>query len=117
MVWIGEKEITMSRGWVVQFKDGSVICEDDMPWIKVPNKKNIRRMCLKWEDRLYSIDNKENYIVPQIRGYYDVNSAGGISKGVHSRTIGYYDLDSSCKVFMRVDENTGRMSLETEPIT
>ena len=36
---IGERNITMSRGWVVQFKDGAVICEDDMPWIKVPNKR------------------------------------------------------------------------------
>ncbi len=117
MVWVGEREIIMSRGWVVQFHDGTVICEEEMPWIKVPHKKDIRRMFLKWEDRLYSIDNQEHYIVPQTRGYYDVNSAGIMSEGIHSRAIGYYDLEGKCKVVMRVEEATGKMSFETIPLS
>ena len=117
MVWVGEREIIMPRGWVVQFHDKSVICEDDMTWIKVPKKRNISRMFLKWEDRLYVLDNQKYYTVPQTRGYYDVNSAGIASSGVHSRAIGYYDLENKCKVMMRVEEATGKMSFETIPIS
>jgi len=115
MVWIGEKEIKMRRGWVVQYKDGTVICEDEMPWNKVPNKKEIRRVILKWEDRTWSLDDKEHYTVPKIRGYVDVNSAGVANEGINSRTIGYYDLEEKCRVMVRVDETTGRMNYETEP--
>ena len=115
MVWVGEKEITMPRGWAVQYADGSVICEDEMTWRKIPNKKDIVRVILKWEDRIWSFDDKEHYTVPKTRGYMDVNSAGIASQGIHSRTIGYYDMDENCKVMMRVEESTGRMSYETEP--
>ena len=114
MIWIGEKEITMPRGWVVQYKDGSTVCEDDMPWGKVPNKREIQRMILKWEDRMWSIDDKENYTVPSKRGYIDVNTVGFGKQGIHSRTIGYYDLAEKCKVIMRVEEDTGKMSYEIE---
>jgi hypothetical protein len=114
MVWIGEREITMPRGWIAQFRDGTIVCEDDMPWKKVPNKRNIRRMILKWEDRTWSFDDKENYTVPSKRGYIDVNM-GGVSQGIHSRTIGYYSIEEHCKVIMRVDEATGKMALETIP--
>jgi len=115
MVWIGEKEIKMPKGWAVQYQDGSVVCEDEMPWNKLPNKKEIRRVILKWEDRIWSFDDKEHYTVPKTRGYMDVNSAGIASQGIHSRTIGYYDMEENCKVMMRVDEATGRMNYETEP--
>lgn len=115
MIWIGPKEIKMRKGWVVQYKDGTVICEDEMPWIKLPNKKEIRRVILKWEDRMWSFDDKENYTVPKTRGYMDVNSLGIMSQGIHSRTIGYYDVENNEKVIMRVEEATGRMNYETEP--
>ena len=115
MVWIGEKEIKMQKGWVVQYEDGTVTCEDEMSWQKLPNKKEIRRVILKWEDRVWSFDDKEHYTVPKTRGYMDVNSAGILNQGIDSRTIGYYDMEEKCKVMMRVDEITGRMSYETEP--
>lgn len=115
MVWIGEKEIKMQKGWAVQYKDGTVVCENEMSWMKLPNKREIRRVILKWEDRIWSFDDKEYYTVPKTRGYMDVNSAGVASQGIHSRTIGYYDLEERCKILMRVDEVTGRMNYETEP--
>jgi len=114
MVWIGDKEIKMPRGWVVEYRDGTVIYEDEMPWVKLPNKKEIRRVILKWEDRIWSFDDKKYYTVPKIRGYMDV-SVRGLSQGIHSRTIGYYDTEERCKVYMRVEEATGRMTYETEP--
>ena len=113
MVCIGEKEIKMPKGWIVQYQDGSVFCEDDMSWRKLPKKRDIRRVILKWEDRIWSFEDKENYTVPGTRGYLDV-SAGGVTQGIHSRTIGYYDTEENCKIIMRVDEATGKMTYETE---
>ena len=112
-MYIKNRDISMPKGWIAVFKDESVICEDDMVWNKVPNKKNICQMILKWEDRLWDLTNKECYTVPNKRGYVDVNSSS-ISQGIHSRTIGYYDLEEKCKVFIRVDEVTGQMQYETE---
>ena len=109
------KEISMRRGWIVQYKDGSVFYEDEMPWKKLPNKKEITRVFLKWEERLWSFEDKENYTAPKTRGYID-SSGGGITQGIHSRAIGYYDKENKCKVYMRVEEATGKMTYETEPI-
>lgn len=114
MVCIGDKEIKMPRGWIVAYRDGTAICEDEMSWIKLPNKKEIRRVILKWEDRIWSFDDKKNYTVPKTRGYVDVTT-GGMSQGIHSRAIGYYDTEERCKVYMRVEEATGKMTYETEP--
>lgn len=111
---VGSTDVSMKRGWIVQYHDGSVICEDDMPWVKVPKKRNIRKMILKWDDRFWSLENKENYTVPKKRGYIDVN-LGGSSQGIHSRTIGYYDMEEKCKVILRVEEDTGKMEYEIEP--
>jgi len=115
MVWIGEREIIMPKGWIVQYKDGLAVCESDMLWKKLPNKKEIRRVIQKWEDRIWSIDDKEHYTVPTTRGYIDVNSGPISTGGIHSRAIGYYDLENKCKVYLRVEEATGKMSYETEP--
>lgn len=114
MVHVGDREIKMPRGWVVEYQDGTVLCEDDMSWNKLPNKKEIKRMILKWEDRTWSFDNKKHYTVPKTRGYVDVHSRG-FSQGIHSRAIGYYDTEERCKVYMRVEEATGKMTYETEP--
>ena len=111
---VGDRDITMSKGWIAQFEDGTVICEDDMAWNKVPKKKNIRRMILKWEDRYWDFTDKEHYTVPKKRGYVDV-SMGGVSEGIHSRTIGYYDMEEKCKVILRVEESTGQMQYDIEP--
>lgn len=113
MVWIGEKEIKMHKGWVVLYKDGTIICEDEKTWKKLPNHKDIQRVILKWEDRIWSLDDKEYYTVPKTRGFMDV-STGGVSQGIDSRTIGYYDMKEKCRVYLRVDEITGRMTMETE---
>ena len=111
---VGDRDIHMRRGWIVQYKDGAVVCEDDMLWIKVPRKKEIRRMILKWDDRFWTIEDKENFTVPKKTGYIDV-SLGGSSQGIHSRTIGYYDIEERCKVILRVEESTGKMEYEIEP--
>ncbi len=115
MVWVGEREIKMDRGWIVQYKNGTVIYEDEMSWKKLPGHRDIKRVILKWGDRTWSFDDKRNYTVPKTRAYIDVNSAGISAQVIHSRTIGYYDSEERCKVIMRVEEATGKMSYETEP--
>jgi len=35
MVWIGEREIIMPKGWIVLYRDGTVVCEDEMSWKKL----------------------------------------------------------------------------------
>ncbi len=111
---VGDTNISMKRGWIAQFEDGTVICEDDMPWNRVPEKKNICRMILKWEERIWDLVDKEHYTVPKKRGYVDV-SMGGVSEGIDSRTIGYYDMEEKCKVILRVTEATGQMNYDIEP--
>ncbi len=111
---VGRTDVFMKRGWIVQYHDGSVITEDDMPWNKVPEKRKIQRMILKWEDRIWELCDKENYTVPKKRGYVDVNM-GGTSQGIDSRTIGFYDLEEKCKVILRVEEATGQMNYDIEP--
>lgn len=113
MVWVGGKEITMRRGWVVEYEDGDVIFEDEMSWRDLPNKK-IARVFLKWERKMWSLDGKKHYTIPKHKGYVDVNAGGMYNEGIDSRTIGYYDTDNKCRVYMRVDETTGNMKLETE---
>lgn len=116
MVWIGGCEIKMDRGWIVEYKDGHLVLEDEMSWNKLPNKKDIRKVFLKWEDRLWSIENQENFTVPSRRGHIDISPSGFIgNEGLHSRTIGYYDTENKCKVIMRVVEATGQMTYETIP--
>ncbi|KKN03877.1 hypothetical protein LCGC14_1103280 [marine sediment metagenome] len=118
MVWVGEREIIMPRGWVVLYKDGTAICEDDMHWKKLPNKKEIKKVLMKYEDRLWSIDNQEHYTVPTTKGYHDISiSAGGASispQGIHSRTIGYYDMENKCKVILRCEEANGKVTWEVK---
>ena len=118
MVWFGEREITMPRGWVVVYKDGTAVCEDDMHWKKLPNKRDIKKVLLKYEDRIWSIDNQESYTVPTKKGYHDISISAGEASispmGIQSRTIGYYDTENKCKVILRCDESTGRITWEVE---
>ena len=110
-----DRMITMYRGWIAIYSDGRVFCEEDMPWKKLPSKKEIVCVLLKWDDRFWSLDNKQHYMAPSRREMV-VIGAGGISAPMtQSRAIGYYDMETKERVVLRVDEATGRMSYETTP--
>ena len=64
---VGGTDVSMKRGWIAHYHDGRVITEDDMPWNKVPEKRKIQRMILKWEDRIWELCDKENYTAPKKR--------------------------------------------------
>lgn len=112
---IGDRDITMLRGWIAQYKDGRVLCEEDMPWTKLPNKRGIERLILRWDERWWSFDNKENYAAPTRREMININLGRVGAPAVHSRTIGYYDSEEKCKVILRVEEATGKATYETVP--
>lgn len=112
---VRDRMITMRRGWIVLYEDGKVFCEEDMHWKKLPNKKDIIRVILKWDERFWHIDAKEHYLPPSRREMVIIGT-GGVSHPItQSRTIGYYDMETNERVIMRVDEATGRMTYETQP--
>lgn len=96
------------RGWEVQYKDGTIITEDQMEWKNIP-KINIARLSLHYDGRMWNICDKDFYFQKKrgsaIPGYTD-------SFRVESRTIGYYD--GSSKVMYTVDEDTGKMHVEVK---
>ena len=96
----------MQRGWEVEYKDGTVINEDQMEWNKLPNRKEIIRLSLKWDGRQWDLRNKEAYAQKK-RG---MAVPGHPNTYLIARYIGYYEGNK--KVFYKVDEATGKMTIE-----
>jgi len=101
-------EVVMRRGWEVEYTDGTLVNEDQMPWGKVI-KRNIVSLTLKYDGREWRLSGKEAYlqkkrgsVIPSIPGSFRVES----------RSIGYYD--EGCKVWYTVDEHTGQMTMSIE---
>jgi hypothetical protein len=110
----------LEGGWYVVFNDGNVIVEDEMPWIKVPNKKDIKIMGLKWRNKHYELEGKDNYVPPGETHLRQLNissrSEGEIAQTTSTlvgRFIGYYEEDH--KVIIRVVENTGQFLIQNVP--
>jgi Cft2 family RNA processing exonuclease len=97
----------MQRGWEVEYKDGTVINEDQMSWNKLPNRNDIIRLSLKWDGKQWHLRNKEAYAQKK-RG---MAIPGRAEAFIIARYIGYYE--GAKKVFYKVDEATGQMTLET----
>ena len=77
----------MQRGWEVEYKDGTVINEDQMSWNKLPNRNDIIRLSLKWDGKQWHLRNKEAYAQKK-RGM----AVPGISDAfIIARYIGYYE--------------------------
>ena len=96
------------KGWIVRYKDGTIVTEADSHWKQV-SKREIESLRLKWHSKLWDITGKKNY--------FEFKSAS-IAPGeetplIHSRVIGYYDDDGN-KVQYRVDEHSGRMTIEVK---
>jgi len=108
----------LEGGWYVVYEDGKVIIETDMPWVKVPKKREIKIMGLKWRNKHFELKNKENYIPPgetHIRELA-VSSNDQIQmtkQSIVGRFIGYYDQE--CKVVTRVDISSGKFITEEVP--
>jgi len=107
---MNDKIMNLPKGWVVVYKDNSVVVEGEVPWKKV-KKKNIVSLSLKWHDKFWTIAGKSDYLCFR-RGYVVFNSnAPESTPTLCQRCIGYYD-EKGRKVIYKVDDNTGRMEME-----
>ena len=111
MVNIDDSFMNFSKGWIVEYKDGSAVYEGELSWKKVV-KKNIAALLLKWHDRLWCIRGKENYLQFK-RGFVTLSSSGSLSSNttLAERCIGYYD-ECGRKVIYKVNDQTGEMKME-----
>src|SRR5690606_17835388 len=108
---INDDTLSMPRGWIVCYKDGTVITEYDRngqarEWKKVP-KVGIKSLTLKWsQHKQWTVSGKGPFI--QFKTGYI--SPGMATPGVKDRCIGYWEEDGT-KVIYRVDEATGKMQI------
>lgn len=102
--------MSIKRGWEVEYKNGTIVTEEQLPWGKVI-KKDIQRLTLTYDGRQWDLYGKLAYLQKK-RGSVDPNTPGSFR--IESRSIGYYDTD--CKVWYTVDESTGQMTMSVEEI-
>lgn len=110
----------MADGWYVVYHNGSVVTEHDVPsWGKVPKKKQIARLGLKWRHKRAEVKDKSNYIPPGSRYFRDIKHnllTGVVVTGkpqLKERFIGYYSKKGKVKTV--VDVITGKWSNRLEP--
>lgn len=113
MICIDDRFMNHSVGWMVEYKDGSMIYEGEKSWGEVP-KVHIKALYLKWHDKMWSISGKENYLQFK-RGFVTMNNAGRLSDAttLSERCIGYYD-EKGRKVIYKVNDQTGQMRMEVK---
>lgn len=112
-ITINDDIMNLSKGWVVVYKDGSMVTENDMDWGKV-RKRDIKVLALKWYNKWWTVRDKVGYLQFK-RGSVFVSASGPASDVVtcEERCIGYYDEDGS-KVIYRVNDHTGQMALDVQ---
>jgi len=109
----------MKDGWYVVYGDGRVLTEHDVSgWTKIPDKKEIVRMGLKWRHKRSEIIGKRSYIAPGGKGFKDIklnlaNRTMVTGKAqVAERFIGYYSTKGKVKTV--VNAKTGKWSNRLE---
>jgi len=100
----------MRRGWEAEYKNGRVIKETEMEWIKIP-KVDMVRLTLRYDGKQWDIHNKPAYVQKK-----RASMVPGVAESfvVESRSIGYYEGNQ--KVWYTVDEFTGQMKMEVVDI-
>lgn len=102
--------MAIRRGWEVEYKNGTIINEDQMEWKKIP-KVDIVRVTLHFDGRRWDVHDKVAYIQKKrasvVPGVPD-------SFRVESRSIGYYEDNK--KVWYTVNEFTGQMKMEVKEL-
>lgn len=103
------------RGWVVKYKDGTIISEweFDKTFSYLPNQHEIEAVAMVHDNRHWVIPNKKHYFsqkqVSILLGLggpkHDSQGAGGAR--LESRTIGYWE--DGQKIKFTVKEATGEM--------
>lgn len=117
MVYSSPKINTLTGGFYAVFKDGSVITEDEMPWVSVPNKKDIVIMGLKRHNKHFELRDKV-FGPPGEQHMRELAINNGTGVGVTKQSLvgwflSYYT--PTAKVYFRVDAITGKAWEEEVP--
>lgn len=108
----------LTGGWYAVFNDGSVIIEPEMPWVLVPNKKEIKLMGLKRHNKHYELQDKL-FGPPGETHIREIAIANGNELQVTKQSlVGWfmtYYTDTH-KVHFRVDASTGQFWEDREPL-
>lgn len=114
MVDINDDVMNMPKGWIVQYEDGRIITEykdgKQIDWRTVPKVK-IKTLSLKWHNRFWTLHGKEVYLQKK-RGWIVPVAGVEMQPNIEYRFIGYWEGNN--KVYYRVDERTGQMSMVVE---
>lgn len=96
------------RGWEAEYKDGTIINENQMDWKKLP-KQDMVRLTLHFDGRRWDIHDKVAYVQKK-----RASVVPGVSDSfrVESRSIGYYEGNK--KIWYTVNEFTGQMKMEVK---
>lgn len=118
MAYKHDKINKLEGGWYIVYKNGNVITERDMPWVQIPNKKDIDIMGLKWRNRYIELKGKDSYVPPGETQMRELSVSDGskvqvTKQSLVGRFIGYYDKDY--KVISRIDHSTGKLTTEKIP--
>jgi hypothetical protein len=111
----------LDSGWYVVYKNGEVITQaEDISWIQIPNKKDIKIMGLKRHNKHLELEDKETYIAPGETHLRELCINPGTGFAVTKNTlqgwfIGYYD--KNCKVIHRINAETGEYTVDEVPYT
>lgn len=100
----------MRRGWEAEYKDGRVIKETEMEWIRIP-KVGIVRLTLHYDGKRWDVHNKLAYVQKK-----RASMIPGVQESfvIESRSIGFYE--EKHKIWYTVDEFTGQMKMEVVDI-
>ncbi len=112
---INDDVLSMAKGWIIAYNDGTMLTEFDRngverEWRKA-SKKNIKYVALKWNHKNWTIQGREHYLQKK-RGWVNPAVPGYQEPNIQYRYIGYWEGKN--KVFYRVDEQTGDMKIMVE---
>jgi hypothetical protein len=101
------------RGWVVKYKDDSIITEWDFckPFSQLPDQNKIKAVALVWDNRHWVFPDQQHYY-SQKRESILCGAGCGLKGGnqIESRSIGYWDYELNTRVKYTVNEHTGELS-------
>ena len=112
---VNDDVMNMAKGWVVHYNDGRIVVEYDLEgnqrdWKKV-SKTGIKSLSLKWYNKHWTLYGKELYLQKK-RGWIIPIEGVDQEPNIQYRYIGYWE--GGKKIFYRVDEQTGQMSMVVE---
>lgn len=110
----------LEGGWYAVYHNGDVVTEAEMPWMQVPNKKDIKIMGLKRMNKHYELSGKTNFCPPGETHMRELIVNPGTGLSVTKQTlvgwfIGYFDDEKKAKIVTRIDATTGALRTEEIP--